>query len=109
MSEKEEISKLKEGLDYYIILATCLKEENERLKLSLEKAGFEDRGGEIWAPPVNKDAFAPKYFKLEEENKRLREALENKYPRCCKCKLSISERSIICRSCEMKRLKKVEE
>ncbi len=37
---------------------------------------------------------------LEKENAELREALDNKYPRCCKCEISISEKSIICRSCE---------
>jgi predicted Zn-ribbon and HTH transcriptional regulator len=39
---------------------------------------------------------------LKKENKSLQEELYNKSPRCCKCEIFISERSIVCRSCENK-------
>lgn len=40
---------------------------------------------------------------LRKENKSLQEELYNKSPRCCKCEIFISERSIVCRSCENKK------
>lgn len=64
-----EFSKANTDADYVLEKVEQLAErDNARLhkaEESLRICGFVDNGGELWKPPINKDAFAPKFFEAE--------------------------------------------
>ena len=39
----------------------------EKAEKSLKQSGFEDRGGELWAPPIRDHSYVAKFFDLEKK------------------------------------------
>ena len=57
----------------------ALRARWDRAERALTRAGFEDKGGQEWKPPINKDSFAPKYFALEARWEKLKKYLEDSH------------------------------
>ena len=69
--QQEELAKdIKKSIE-------ALEKRALRAERALKRAGFEDKGGQEWKPPINKDSFAPKYFAIEAENEKLWEFIKS--------------------------------